>query len=342
MEQAASTRLFMLLTCRPIFRPPWIPRTYLTHLTLSRLPLHQAALMIDHVAGSKPLPAEVRQQLLIRTDGVPLFVEELTKMVLESGLLKEAEDRYELTGPLPALAIPATLQDSLMARLDRLNAAKTVAQLAAAIGRQFSYELLWAVWPMDETTLRHGLSQLVDTELLYQSGVPPQATYLFKHALIQEAAYQSLLRSLRQQYHQQIARMLLERFPETVATQPELLAYHYTEAAQAAQAVPYWQRAGQLAIERSANVEAISHLERVGGAQDATRYTRAHASGTHATTGPGRTAVDDEGLRGPGSGTGLHQGTGTRAASGRPVAALHGLGGTVAVLSRSGADADDA
>ena len=262
MEQAASTPLFMLLTCRPTFRLPWPPRAHLAHLTLSRLPRHQAALMIDHVADSKGLPAEVRQQLLARTDGVPLFVEELTKMILESGLLREADDRYELTGPLPALAIPATLQDSLMARLDRLNAAKTVAQLAAAIGRQFSYELLWAVWPMDEITLRHGLSQLVDTELLYQSGLPPQATYLFKHALIQEAAYESLLRSLRQHYHRQIARTLLERFPEIVGTQPELLAYHYTEAGQAAQAVPYWQRAGQLAIERSANAEAISHLRK--------------------------------------------------------------------------------
>jgi class 3 adenylate cyclase/predicted ATPase len=260
IEQAATTRLLMLLTCRPTFRPPWTPNASLTHLSLSRLPLHQAALMIDHVAGSKRLPAEVRQQLLVRTDGVPLFVEELTKMILESGFLSEIGDRYMLTGPLPELAIPATLQDSLMARLDRLNAAKTVAQLAAAIGRQFSYELLSAVWPMDETTLRHGLGQLVDTELLYQSGVPPEATYIFKHALVQEAAYQSLLRSLRQQYHQQIARTLLGRFPEIVETQPELLAYHYTEAGQAAQAVPYWQRAGQLAIERSANVEAISHL----------------------------------------------------------------------------------
>jgi len=161
---------------------------------------------------------------------------------------------------LPTLAIPVTLHDSLIARLDRLNTAKTVAQLGAAIGRQFSYELLRAIWPMDEATLQQALGQLVETELLYQRGLPSQATYVFKHVLIQEAAYQSLLKSMRQQYHQQIARILAERFPETVETQPELLAHHYTEGGLAAQAVSYWQRAGQRAIERSANVEAISHL----------------------------------------------------------------------------------
>jgi class 3 adenylate cyclase/tetratricopeptide (TPR) repeat protein len=260
IEQAATMRLFTLLTCRPTFRPPWAPHAHLSHLTLSRLPRPQAARMIEQVTGGKALPAEVRQQLLARTDGVPLFVEELTKMILESGFLREADDRYELTGPLPTLAIPVTLHDSLIARLDRLNTAKTVAQLGAAIGRQFSYELLRAVWPVDEATLRHALGELVETELVYQRGLPPQVTYVFKHALIQEAAYQSLLKSLRQQYHQQIAQALLEGFSETVETQPELLAHHFTEAGLPAQAVPYWLRAGQRAVERSANVEAISHL----------------------------------------------------------------------------------
>ncbi|MGH8070650.1 MAG: AAA family ATPase [Candidatus Entotheonellia bacterium] len=262
VDQTATRPLFTLLTCRPTFRPPWAAHAHLTYLTLSRLPRHQAARMIAQVAGGRTLPAEVHQQLLTRTDGVPLFVEELTKMVLESGFIREADDRYELTGPLPTLAIPATLHDSLMARLDRLNTAKTVAQLGAAVGRQFSYELLRAVRPMDEATLQQALGQLVETELLYQRGLPPQATYVFKHALIQEAAYQSLLKSVRQQYHQQIAQALVGRFPETVDTQPELLAHHYTEAGLAGQAVSYWQRAGQRAIERSANVEAISHLTR--------------------------------------------------------------------------------
>ncbi len=238
VNQAATRRLFTLLTYRPTFRPPWAPHAHLTHLTLSRLSRHHAAHMIAQVAGGKTLPAEVHQQLLARTDGVPLFVEELTKMVLESGFISEPDDRYELTGPLPPLAIPVTLHDSLLARLDRLSTAKTVAQLGAAIGRQFSCELLRAVWPLDEATLQQALEQLVDTELLYQNGLVPQATYVFKHALIQEAAYQSLLKRIRQQYHQQIAQMLAQRFPETVETQPELLAHHYTEAGLAAQ--PYY------------------------------------------------------------------------------------------------------
>ena len=175
-------------------------------------------------------------------------------MVLESGLLQEGEERYELTEPLPPLAIPTTLHDSLMARLDRLAAVKGLAQLGATLGREFSYALLRAVAPWEEGIVQQGLHQLVAAEFLYQRGVPPQATYTFKHALIQDAAYQSLLKSMRQQYHQQIARILAERFPETVETQPELLAHYYTEAGLAAQAAPYWQRAGQRAIERSAQL----------------------------------------------------------------------------------------
>ena len=218
--------------------------------------------MTDRVAHGKALPAEVVAQVVAKTDGVPLFVEELTKMVLESGLLQEREDRYELTGPLPPLAIPTTLHDSLMARLDRLATVKSLAQLAATLGREFSYALLQAVSPWDEGTLQRGLHQLVAAEFLYQRGLPPQATYLFKHALIQDTAYQSLLRSTRQQHHQRIARVLEARFPEICETQPNLLAHHYTEAGLVTQAIPYWQRAGQRAIQRSANVEAIGHLTR--------------------------------------------------------------------------------
>ena len=198
--------------------------------------------------------------MVAKTDGVPLFVEELTKMVLESGLLQEREARYELTGPLPPLAIPTTLHDSLMARLDRLAAVKGLAQLGATLGREFSYELLQAVSLWDEYTLHRGLHQLVAAEFLYQQGLPPQATYRFKHALIQEAAYQSLLKSTRQQYHQRAAQVLEERFPETAEAQPELLAHHYTQASLTEQAVHYWQRAGQQASDRSAYLEAISHL----------------------------------------------------------------------------------
>jgi predicted ATPase len=260
VDQGPTARILVLLTFRPDFSPPWTGRSHLTQITLPRLPRHQAAEMTGRVAHRKALPAEVVGQVVAKTDGVPLFVEELTKMVLESGLLQEREDRYELTGPLPPLAIPTTLHDSLMARLDRLATVKGLAQPGATLGREFSYELLQAVAPWDEGSLRRGLQQLVEAEFLYQQGLPPQATYLFKHALIQGAAYQSLLRSTRQHYHQRIAQVLEARFPEFCETQPELLAHHYTEADVLAQAIPYWQQAGQRALQRSAHLEAIGHL----------------------------------------------------------------------------------
>ena len=176
------------------------------------------------------LTTEVLQQIIAKTDGVPLFVEEMTKAILESGHLKEVDGHYELTGSFSTFAIPATLQDSLMARLDRLVTAKAVAQYAAVIGRQFSYALLQAVSQLDEATLQRELGRLVEAEIVYQRGVPPQATYIFKHALIQDAAYESLLKSTRQHYHQRIAQVLEAQFPETAEAQPELLAHHYTEA----------------------------------------------------------------------------------------------------------------
>jgi predicted ATPase/class 3 adenylate cyclase len=262
VDQGPTARILTLLTCRPDFSPPWTGRAHVTQVTLNRLPHRQAAEMTDRVAHGKALPPEVVAQVVAKTDGVPLFVEELTKMVLESGLLEEREEHYELTGPLPPLAIPTTLHDSLMARLDRLAAVKALAQLGATLGREFAYYLLQAVSPWDEDTLQRGLHQLVEAEFLYQQGLPPQATYVFKHALIQEAAYQSLLRSTRQRYHQRIAQVLSEQFPDTVATQPELLAHHYTEAGLAEQAVGYWYKAGQRAHERSAHVEAIGHLRK--------------------------------------------------------------------------------
>ena len=216
VDQGPTTRILALFTCRPDFSPPWTGRAHLTQVTVHRLPRRQAVEVIRQVAHGKALPPEVVEQIVAKTDGVPLFVEELTKMVLESGLLQEWDDRYELTSPLPPLAIPATLHDSLMARLDRLATVKGLAQLGATLGREFSYELLRAVSPWDEATVQRGLHQLVEAEFLYQQGLPPQATYTFKHALIQEAAYQSLLRSTRQQYHQRIAQVLEAQFPETV------------------------------------------------------------------------------------------------------------------------------
>src|SRR5713101_2580406 len=216
--------------------------------------------MVVEMTSGKALPAEVVRQIVAKTDGVPLFVEELTKMVVESGLVRQANGHYELTGPLPALAIPATLQDSLMARLDRLAPVREVAQVAATLGREFSYDLLQSVSPLDEASLPQALAKLVEAEVLYQRGLPPQARYVFKHALIQDAAYQSLLKSKRQHYHKKIAQVLEERFPESKETQPELLAHHYTEAGLIAQAIRYWRKAGQNASDRSAHTEAIAFL----------------------------------------------------------------------------------
>jgi predicted ATPase len=218
IDQGPTARILTPLTCRPEFRLPWDPCSHLTQLTLSRLARTEAEVMVAPVAGGKALPAEVCQQMVANTDGVPLFVEELTKTVPESGLLREREDHYELTGSLPRLAIPAMLHDSLMARLDRLAAIKEVAQLGATLGRAFPYELLRAISPLDEATLQDARSRLVVAELLHQQGLPPQATCLFKHALVQGTAHQSVLKSRRQQFHQRVAQVLTERSPETAET----------------------------------------------------------------------------------------------------------------------------
>jgi class 3 adenylate cyclase/predicted ATPase len=260
INQTPTASLLVLLTCRPHFQPAWHHRSYITEMTLNHLSHAQVAQIVTGMTDGKILPHEVLAQVVEKTDGVPLFVEEMTKAILESGQLTARDGHYELLGSLSTFAIPATLQDSLMARLDRLVTAKAVAQYAAVIGRQFPYELLQAVSQVDEAMLQHELGRLVEAEIVYQRSVPPQATYTFKHALIQDTAYQSLLKSTRQQYHQQIAQVLKEQFPETIAGQPELLAHHYTEAGLTEQAVSYWYKAGQSAIERSAHVEAIAHL----------------------------------------------------------------------------------
>jgi class 3 adenylate cyclase/predicted ATPase/ABC-type transport system involved in cytochrome c biogenesis ATPase subunit len=262
IDQVASARLCLMLTARPEFRSPWTMVAHLTALTLRRFAPAQVTCLANHVVGNKALPAAVLEEVVRKTDGVPLFVEELTKVVLESGLLQEQEDRYDLRGPLPPLAIPATLHDALMARLDRLAAAKLVAQLGAVIGRTFAYDLVQAVAPLDAATLQGALVQLGEAELVAQRGMPPQASYTFKHALIQDVAYQSLLRSTRQQYHERIAQALEAQFPDVVETQPELLAHHYTEAGLGASAIRYWQQAGERALQRSAYTEAIGHLTR--------------------------------------------------------------------------------
>ena len=262
INQAATASLLMVMTFRPEFIPPWSTRSHMTPTTLSRLEGPDVEVMVTRLMGGKEPPAEVVQHIVKKTDGIPLYVEELTKVILESGLLREGSDRYDLTGPLSAVKIPATLQESLMARLDRLPKLRDVAQLGAVLGREFEYEMLKALAPMDEVRLQDGLGQLVEAELLYQRGRPPRATYIFKHALIQDAAYQSLLKRTRQQCHRQVADILESRFPETAETQPELLAHHHTEANSPQTAVEYWVKAGQQAVHRFADREAVGHLEK--------------------------------------------------------------------------------
>jgi class 3 adenylate cyclase/predicted ATPase len=261
VDAVNTAPIMAVFTCRPDFSSPWSGHSNVTAIDVNRLPSDAAVELANQVAR-KPLPTQVISEVVAKTDGVPLFIEELTKMVLESGLLEERESRYALNGPLPPLAIPNTLQDSLMARLDRLAPVKGLAQLGAVLGREFSYSLLQAVSQLDDDALRHGLDQLVAAEFFYQQGAPPEATYRFKHALVQESAYHSLLKSVRQQHHQRTADVLASRFPETVESRPELLAHHYTEAGLTEQAIPYWQVAAQRALQRYANHEAVSHASR--------------------------------------------------------------------------------
>jgi predicted ATPase len=262
VERVRNLPVLAVLTYRPEFSPPWSGHAHVTSLPLNRLGRRQGAAMVERVVGGKGLPAEVLEQIVARTDGVPLFVEELTKTVLESGLLTDTGDRYELTAPLPPLAIPATLQDSLMARLDRLAPVKEVAQTAAVIGREFSHELIAAVSPLAGAHLDDALNQLIASELIFRRGTPPEATYSFKHALVQDAAYQSLLKSRRQHLHARIAEVLEERFPEQAEAEPEVLGHHCTEAGLFERAVTCWHNAGQLAVRRSAMSEAIAQLQR--------------------------------------------------------------------------------
>ena len=262
IEQISKQRILLLATARPEFTPSWPNHGHTSTLSLNRLGRSDGETLITGITKGKRLPAEVRDQIIGRTDGVPLFVEELTKTVLESGLLWEGEDDFELTGPLPPLAIPSTLHASLLARLDRLAAVKDVAQIGAVIGREFSYPLIAAAAALPEQVLRDALSQLVGAELIYQRGVPPDATYQFKHALVQDAAYTSLVRSRRQQLHSQIARALEDRLPDVVGTEPETLAHHFTEAGLTQSALSYWLKAGQYATARPAYKEAVNHIER--------------------------------------------------------------------------------
>ncbi|MCV9966893.1 AAA family ATPase [Pararhizobium sp. BT-229] len=252
--------VLLVITHRPEFVPPWRSYRHVTKVVLNRLDRVHAQSLVERLTGGKALPAGVLDYILANTDGVPLYLEELTKTMLESGLLGVAGDQFGLAAHMPPLAIPVTLYDSLMARLDRLGRAKVVAQIGACIGREFSYELIAALAVLDEHELQWSLDQLVATELVFRRGSPPNAIYSFKHALVRDTAYQSLLKSRRRELHRRIAQVFEDLAPHVVSAQPELLAHHLTEAGELPQAVVFWHRAAEHANERAANTEAVGHL----------------------------------------------------------------------------------
>jgi class 3 adenylate cyclase/predicted ATPase len=260
VERIRSLQVLLIVTFRTEFLPPWIGQPQVTMLALNRLDQADRTALVQQIAGGKALPNDIVTQIVDRTDGVPLFVEELTKSILESGLLREESDRYVLDGPLPPFAIPASLHDSLLARLDRLNSLRLVAQIGAAIGREFSYRLLRAVSRFSDAELKVALDRLVASELVFQRGTPPDAVYAFKHALVQDSAYGSLLRDSRRQLHAQIAEALETDFPELMHSQSELLAQHYAEAGLVTKSVTCWREAGHRSVSRSALVEAAAQF----------------------------------------------------------------------------------
>jgi len=259
VERVRALPVLLLITFRPEYEAPWAGLSHVTSIALDRLAPAEVETLAEHVAG-RPLPPEVTAQIVAKTDGVPLFVEELTRAVLEGGLLVAGPRGWRLDGPLPPFAIPATLQDSLAARLDRLAPVKEIAQIGAAIGREFSYPLLRAVAGRDEPALRAALAQLEEAELLFRSGAPPDARYTFKHALVQDTAYETLLRSRRQILHRQIADALRRDFAAVAAAEPELVAHHLTQAGLDEPAIEWCGKAGDQALRRSAFKEAAAHL----------------------------------------------------------------------------------
>ncbi|MEJ2122709.1 MAG: adenylate/guanylate cyclase domain-containing protein [Alphaproteobacteria bacterium] len=260
IERLSDQRILALITHRPEFHPPWRQHDYLTSQSLTRLGRNQTVEIVNDLVHGKQLPAEVVEEIVVRTDGVPLFIEELTMTVLESGLVTEGEDQFELAGPLPRFAIPSTLQDSLMARLDRLPKIKAVAQIGAVIGREFAHDLIVAAAPQELAEIEEALDQLVSSELVLRRGKGTDAVYEFKHGLVRDTAYESLLKATRHRHHARIAQLLEERFPTVAENEPELVAHHYTEAANSLKAIGFWQKAAQRAMQRSANAEAEHHL----------------------------------------------------------------------------------
>ncbi len=262
IDQVPTAPILVVGTYRPEFAAPWPARSHITPITLNRLERAEVEGIVTNIGGGKAFPTEVLDHVVTKADGVPLYVEELTKTVLHSEILHEAEDRFVMNGALADMNIPETLQASLMSRLDRMPMVREVAQIGAVLGREFDYSMLASLAPHEDLDLQNGLGQLVENDLLYQRGRGQRAHYVFKHALIQDAAYQSLLKRSRQKYHLQVAELLKERFPETIEAHPDLAAHHYTEAGDTERAITYWHNAGQLAAGLSAHKETIAHLSK--------------------------------------------------------------------------------
>ena len=261
LERIAELPVLVVLTFRPEFVPTWAMHGQISMIALTRLSPEQVVSVTRGITGGKALPSRIIDEIVRRTDGVPLFVEELTKAILTSGLVVERDGELEFAnGQTAQLEVPSTLRDSLTARLDRLGAAKAVAQLASVLGREFDYPVLQSVCDIPEAELEEQLAALNQADIIQQSGIPPRSHYVFKHALIQEAAYDTLLKSARQQHHQRVAHSYVAHFPDVAQSRPELVAHHYSRAMMPDAAVPFWQQAGELAVARSGYEEAIAHL----------------------------------------------------------------------------------
>lgn len=260
IEQSQAVSIMNVLTYRPEFVPPWTMRSHMTPITLNRMERAEVEALIVQQAGGKTMPREVVEYVVEKTDGVPLYVEELTKTILEADFVREQPDGFQLTRPLSGMSIPTTLQDLLMARLDRLPTIREVAQVGSILGREFGYEMLQAIASLEESTLQDGLDQLVDAELLYQRGRRPRARYIFKHALVQDAAYQSLLKRTRQYYHRQVAGLLESKYPDIVLAQPELVAHHYSRGEDDEKAIHYLMNFAEKAAGSYAHAEAVAAI----------------------------------------------------------------------------------
>jgi tetratricopeptide (TPR) repeat protein len=261
IARLAELPILLIVTFRPEFQPMWVGQPHVTVHTLSRFDRRDSEAIIAGATAGRTLPKELTEQILARTDGIALFIEELTRMLLESGLLREESGQLLLDGPLPSLAVPTTLQASLVARLDRLASVKDVAQIGATIGREFTYELIKEVAAIDERELRNALERLAESGLVQRRGLPPSATYAFKHALVQDAAYNTILKSRRQQLHARIADSIVKRFPSMAQAEPEVVAHHYQVGGDANSALTFWSAAGDVADRRSAAREAASHYQ---------------------------------------------------------------------------------